>query len=42
MGKTCQVCQGTAEIAYGMVQRGSADAAKIQAAVDAKWAPPGA
>lgn len=36
------VCQGTAEIAYEMVQRGITDAAKIQAAVDAKWTPPGA
>lgn len=42
MGVSCDVCQGTAEIAYEMVQRGITDAGKIQAAVDAKWAPPGA
>lgn len=39
MGVSCDVCQGTAEIAYEMVQRGITNAGKIQAAVDAKWAP---
>lgn len=39
MAETCAVCQGTAEIAYSMVQKGVTDAGKIQAAVDAKWAP---
>lgn len=39
MGVDCDVCQGTAEIAYSMVQQGITDAAKIQAAVDAKWGP---
>lgn len=38
MGANCDVCQGTAEIAYEMTQRGVTDAGKIQAAVDAKWA----
>lgn len=38
---TCAVCQGTADIAYEMTQAGVQDAAKIQAAVDAKWAPNG-
>ena len=42
MGVDCDVCQGTAEIAYEMVRKGIVDAAKIQAAVDAEWAPPGA
>lgn len=41
MGENCDVCQGTAEIAYEMVQKGVTDAGKIQAAVDAKWAPKG-
>ena len=39
MGVDCDVCQGTAEIAYSMVQQGITDAAKIQAAVDAEWGP---
>jgi hypothetical protein len=39
MAVNCEVCRGTAEIAYSMVQKGVTDAAKIQAAVDAKWAP---
>lgn len=39
MAVSCDVCRGTAEIAYSMVQKGITDAAKIQAAVDAKWAP---
>lgn len=39
MAVGCDVCRGTAEIAYSMVQKGVTDAAKIQAAVDAKWAP---
>lgn len=41
MGENCDVCQGTAEIAYEMVQKGITDAGKIQAEVDAKWAPKG-
>jgi hypothetical protein len=41
MAVTCAVCQGTAEIAYQMTQRGITDAGKIQAAVDAKWQPKG-
>ncbi|CAN5843905.1 hypothetical protein BH23GEM5_BH23GEM5_20390 [soil metagenome] len=41
MGENCDVCQGTAEIAYEMVQKGITDAGKNQAAVDAKWAPKG-
>ncbi len=41
MGENCDVCQGTAEIAYEMIQKGVTDAGKIQAAVDAKWAPKG-
>lgn len=39
MAVNCEVCRGTAEIAYSMVQKGITDAGKIQAAVDAKWAP---
>ena len=39
MGVNCDVCQGTAEIAYEHVQRGVTDAATIQAAVDAEWGP---
>ncbi|MGH7576867.1 MAG: PCYCGC motif-containing (lipo)protein [Longimicrobiales bacterium] len=42
MSASCDVCRGTAEIAYAMVQNGITDAAKIQAAVDARWKPPGA
>jgi hypothetical protein len=41
MAVTCAVCQGTAEIAWRMTQAGVQDAGKIQAAVDAKWAPKG-
>jgi hypothetical protein len=41
MAVTCAVCQETAEIAYQMTQAGVQDAGKIQAAVDAKWAPKG-
>ncbi|MCE4547756.1 MULTISPECIES: PCYCGC motif-containing (lipo)protein [Caballeronia] len=41
MAVTCAVCQGTAEIAYQMTQDGVQDAGKIQAGVDAKWAPRG-
>ncbi|MBU7440625.1 hypothetical protein A8H39_03840 [Paraburkholderia fungorum] len=41
MAVDCAVCQGTAEIAYQMTQNGVRDAGKIQAAVDAKWAPKG-
>lgn len=39
MGADCEVCQGTAEIAYRLVQQGVTDAAEIQAAVDAEWGP---
>lgn len=39
MGADCEVCQGTAEIAYKMTQQGVTDAGKIQAAVDAQWGP---
>ena len=41
MAMSCPVCQGTAEIAYRVMQAGIQDAGKIQAAVDAKWAPKG-
>lgn len=41
MAVTCAVCQGTAEIAWQMTKAGVQDAGKIQAAVDAKWAPKG-
>ncbi|MFL9912705.1 PCYCGC motif-containing lipoprotein [Paraburkholderia fungorum] len=41
MAVTCAVCQGTAEIAWQMTKAGVQDAGKIQAAVDAKWAPNG-
>ncbi|WP_341317387.1 PCYCGC motif-containing (lipo)protein [Paraburkholderia sp. IMGN_8] len=41
MAVDCAVCQGTAEIAYQMTRNGVRDAGKIQAAVDAKWAPKG-
>lgn len=41
MAVTCAVCQGTAEIAWQMTKAGVKDAGKIQAAVDAKWAPNG-
>ena len=41
MAETCAVCQGTAEIAYQMARAGVQDAGRIQAAVDAKWAPKG-
>ena len=39
MGVTCDVCRGTAEIAYEMTQNGVTDAGKIQAAVDKEWKP---
>ena len=39
MSVNCAVCRGTAEIAYEMVRQGVTDAGRIQAAVDAKWAP---
>ncbi|MGH7458153.1 MAG: PCYCGC motif-containing (lipo)protein [Longimicrobiaceae bacterium] len=39
MGANCDVCVGTAEIAYEMVQDGVTDAGTIQAAVDAEWGP---
>lgn len=39
MAVNCAVCRGTAEIAYTEVEKGVADAGRIQAAVDAKWAP---
>ncbi|USU14659.1 PCYCGC domain-containing protein [Paraburkholderia fungorum] len=41
MAVTCAVCRGTAEIAYQMKQAGVQDAGRVQAAVDAKWAPKG-
>jgi hypothetical protein len=41
MAVSCAVCRGTAEIAYQMRRDGIQDAGKIQAAVDAKWAPKG-
>lgn len=41
MAVTCEVCQGTAEIAWRMTQAGVTDAGKIQAAVDARWGPKG-
>lgn len=41
MAVTCEVCQGTAEIAWQMTQAGVTDAGKIQAAVDARWGPKG-
>ena len=39
MAEDCQVCLGTAEIAYDMTRRGVTDAAQIQAAVDVHWGP---
>lgn len=39
MAVDCAVCRGTAEIAYDMSGEGIADAARIQAAVDAVWGP---
>lgn len=42
MAVNCDVCRGTALIAYEMVQKGETTAAEIQAAVDAQWAPAGA
>ena len=39
MGVNCAVCQGTAEIAYAVVQQGITDAGTIQAAVDVEWGP---
>lgn len=41
MGVTCDVCRGTAEIAYELVQAGVTDAGAIQAEVDEVWAPRG-
>ncbi|EKS72750.1 hypothetical protein [Caballeronia sp. Lep1P3] len=41
MAVTCAVCRGTAEIAFAMTREGVTDAGRIQAAVDAKWAPKG-
>jgi hypothetical protein len=41
MAITCAVCRGTAAIAYDMTRKGITDAGRIQAAVDAKWAPKG-
>ena len=41
MGTDCEICQGTAEIAYTMVRHGTTNAAKIQSAVDARWGPRG-
>jgi uncharacterized protein YbaR (Trm112 family) len=39
MAVNCDVCRGTAEIAYQMMQDGETDAGKIQAAVDMEWGP---
>lgn len=39
MSVNCDVCRGTAEIAYRMIQEGVTDAGKIQAAVDEEWKP---
>ena len=39
MAVNCDVCRGTAEIAYEMTQDGVTDAGKIQAAVDMEWGP---
>lgn len=39
MAQDCQVCLGTAEIAYDMSRKGIDDAAAIQAAVDVRWGP---
>lgn len=39
MAEDCQVCLGTAEIAYDMTRKGVTDAAQIQAAVDVHWGP---
>lgn len=36
MAVNCDVCQGTAEIAYGLVQQGITDAGTIQAAVECR------
>ncbi|WP_407973362.1 PCYCGC motif-containing (lipo)protein (plasmid) [Burkholderia pyrrocinia] len=41
MAVSCDVCRGTAEIAFDMTRKGVIDAGRIQAAVDAKWAPKG-
>nr|WP_313897542.1 PCYCGC motif-containing (lipo)protein [Burkholderia pseudomallei] len=41
MAVTCEVCQGTAEIAWQMTRAGVTDAGKIQVAVDARWGPKG-
>jgi hypothetical protein len=41
MAVTCEVCRGTAEIAWRMTQTGVQDAGRIQATVDAKWGPKG-
>lgn len=42
MAVNCDVCRGTAEIAWERVNAGVTDAGEIQSAVDAKWAPAGA
>lgn len=39
MAVTCDVCQGTAQIAYRMMQKGETDAGRIQAVVDREWGP---
>lgn len=39
MAEDCQVCLGTAEIAYDTTRKGVADTAQIQAAVDVHWGP---
>ncbi len=43
MAVNCDVCRGTAEIAYRMIQEeGVTDPGRIQRAVDEVWAPEGA
>ncbi len=39
MAEACEVCLGTAEMAYQMSEKGITDPATIQAAVDARWGP---
>ncbi|OYV67851.1 MAG: hypothetical protein B7Z74_09230 [Deltaproteobacteria bacterium 21-66-5] len=41
MSEHCDVCRGTAEIAYRMTQQGIMSASAIQKVVDARWAPKG-
>lgn len=39
MAVNCDVCRGTAEIAYRMMQEGETDAGRVQAVVDREWGP---